>query len=125
MIEAELKRLHSPDVFDLRAFRPPDPERFAFLLQVMVGPRGGEGEESFDVEVCTPQWLMDNPSQSSVLLGWPRLIVYRYDIDEIEKVIRRFCSSCRAETWREVALQVGRLGRWEFDDYQPYENRST
>jgi hypothetical protein len=53
MMQAELKRLHSPDVIDLNAFRPNGP--FGFLLQAMVGPQGAEGDEAFDVVVCTPE----------------------------------------------------------------------
>jgi hypothetical protein len=53
-VRAEVRRFHSPDIADLAAYAPPDPTSFAFLLQVMAGPKQGEGEESFDVEVCTP-----------------------------------------------------------------------
>src|SRR5450631_390127 len=37
-VEAELKKLHSPDVSDLRRFRPVGP--FGILVQAMVGPQG-------------------------------------------------------------------------------------
>jgi len=54
---AEIKRLHSPDVYDLATFAPDDPEDFGFLLQIMAGTLGSEGEESFNVVVCTPRWV--------------------------------------------------------------------
>jgi hypothetical protein len=32
--------------------------------------------------------------------------------------VQSFLSGIEAETWPEVASIVGRLGRWEFEDYQ-------
>ena len=36
---------------------PADPSEFLLLARLFVGPSDGPGEESFDVEVCTPEWL--------------------------------------------------------------------
>ncbi|GAA4978190.1 Imm8 family immunity protein [Actinoplanes utahensis] len=36
---------------------PDDPSQFALLARMMVGSPGTPGEESFDVTVCSPQWL--------------------------------------------------------------------
>lgn len=57
MITPEIKYFHSPDADDLGRYEPPDPDKFALLVQIMVGPSGTEGEESFDVQVVTPGWL--------------------------------------------------------------------
>src|SRR5438045_942145 len=111
-----VRRLHSPDVDDLRTWSPPDPECFAFLLQIMVGPESGEGEESFDVEVCTPCWLSRTYGPSGVVSGRHHLIVFKYDFGAIEKFIRNYVDESSGETWQDIAGKVGRLGRWEFED---------
>ena len=116
---AELKRLHSPDVHDLRSFVPETSDNFGLLLQAMIGPKGTEGEEAFDIQVCTPKWLMDHHEPTDVVLGRHYLIVFGYDYDRLLKVISSYCNECSGQTWREIATQLGRLGKWEFEDYRP------
>ena len=58
-MKAELKRIHSPDA-DLDVYYPEDPENFSLFLQLMIGPEGEDSEESFDILICTPKWILDN-----------------------------------------------------------------
>lgn len=119
MISAQIKRLHSPDVPDLAAYEPMDGERFAFLLQIIAGPSGEEGEESFDVTVCTPSWLQENLRPTDILIGRHHLIVRRYDYQGLTRFLVEYCQKCRGNSWAEVAEQLGRIGKWEFEDYRP------
>jgi hypothetical protein len=52
-----------------------DPDKDAFLLRMLVGPDDGPGEESFDVLVCTPGWLVRAVSDERPQIGRRRLIV--------------------------------------------------
>jgi Immunity protein 8 len=115
----ELKRLHSPDVYDLENYKPEDPEKFSFLLQAIVGPEDKDGEESFDIEVCTPKWLEDTYGIDDVVLGYCHLIVREYNYLKITHFIKEFLRNCSGENWNEVAIKVSRLGKWEFDNYNP------
>lgn len=114
-IQAVLKRLHSPDVFDLVTFRPVG--GFGFLLQAVVGPIGSSGEEAFDVMVCTPDWFAAE-MKNDVVLGRHCLFVKRYDYRVLRRFIEGYCASCHGETWEEVAGKLSRMGRWEFEDYR-------
>ena len=116
-MDAELKRLHSPDVYDLKGYQPESPDKFGFLLQAMVGPKGGDCEESFDIEVCTPKWLEEAYGTDDVLIGRHRLIVQEYSYPRIINAIKGFLKGCSGENWKEVAEKVSRLGKWEFEDY--------
>jgi hypothetical protein len=118
MISAEVKRLHSPDVFDLVGYTPADSERFGFLLQIIAGPAGNEGEESFDVIVCTPKWFDEQCSSTSIVLGRHHLFVQHYDYSALKTFIVDYCARCTGGSWSEVAQQLGRLGMWEFEDYR-------
>ena len=56
-MHAKVRNYISPDVPDLLTYHPPDPEDFELLVQVLVGPDGGEGGETFYVIVLTPKRL--------------------------------------------------------------------
>lgn len=116
-MRAKLKRLHSPDIDDLENYHPDIRDNFAFLLQLMVGPAELDGEESFDVEVCTPLWLEDNYGRQDVVVGRHYLIVREYSFPRIVHAIDVFLASCSGENWDEIAIKVARLGKWEFEDY--------
>jgi hypothetical protein len=112
-----IRKFHSPDVEDLATWEPPDPFEFAVLLQVIGGPEGSVAEESFDTTVVTPAALMSLAEESSPLLGRHYLIVTSWDWARIESYIRTYAATCVGPTWDAVAAKMGRLGKWEFEDY--------
>lgn len=46
------------------------------------------------------------------------LVVDAYDYEELERYLHERVSACVGEAWNDVASQVGRLGKWEFEDYR-------
>jgi hypothetical protein len=115
-VAAELKNLYSPDVPDLKEFRPND-DAFGILVQAMIGPRGSTGEESFDMTVCTPDWFAGQMN-GRMMSGRHYLFVEQYDYAALRLYIEHFCRLCIADSWREVAEKLSRWGYWEFEDYQ-------
>src|SRR5262245_44942424 len=69
MIYPELKHILSPDIDDLESYFPEDPESFGFSLQLLIGPKDQVGEESFEVMVCTPQWLSRHTPHDQIVIG--------------------------------------------------------
>jgi Immunity protein 8 len=53
----EIKFLHSSDVDDIETFIPDIADYFGFSLQIMAGPPGTPGQESFEMVVCSPKWF--------------------------------------------------------------------
>lgn len=115
-MRAVLRWLHSPDVYDLRSWSPEE-AKFAILVQLMVGPDGALGEESFDVTVCTPTWLAEWVRDEGVIDARHHIVVDRYDYLRLERYLHERVAACEGASWEEVATQVARLGRWEFEDY--------
>lgn len=118
MIKACLRRVHSPDVPDLNAYVPHDQDRFGILVQAMIGPEDGEGEESFDFLVCTPAWLADRIAMSGPVFGRHHLFLSHYHSDLLHELLRGLCERASGPDWESVAAFLGRYGKWEFEDYR-------
>ena len=117
-MQAALKSLSSTDVSDIETYLPDEEDNFGFLLRAMIGPKDEEGEESFDIFVCTPKWLMEEYGASDVLLGLHKLIVFKYDYLRLRQFIEKVLMHCSGDTWDEIARKVNLLGHWEFENYQ-------
>lgn len=115
-MKAELRRLHSPDVSDLTSWSPDGD--FGVLVQLMAGPEGGPGEESFDITLCTAGWLAGRVRLEGIVDARHHLLVDSYDYDRLERYLSERVSACEGESWSEVAMRLGRLGKWEFEDYR-------
>jgi hypothetical protein len=116
VIQPEIRYFFSPDIDDLEGHEPTDPDNFSFLLRLMIGAQGEEGEEAFDVTVSTPGWLEARFGPSEVVTGENRLLVFRYHWPSIEAFLRKRVSACSGSEWREVACKIARFARWEFAD---------
>ena len=100
-MNATLHRLHSPDVADLERYVPDD-EDVGLLVQAMIGPAGMEGEESFDLMVCTPRWLAMHIG-SRHLFGRHYLFLPRYDYAALRAAIENLCRLAEGDDWGAVA----------------------
>ena len=116
-MKAEIKYLHSPDVLNLETFTPIIPDSFGFLLQMMVGEKNKEGEESFDIMVCTPKWLIENQKKSDIILGLHYLIIFEYNYSRLYNKLKSIVDNVNGETWADIGSKLGVIGKWEFQDY--------
>jgi immunity protein 8 of polymorphic toxin system len=117
-VRAELKHLDlEPDPATL----PAEPEAFSFIARMLIGPRGSPGEESFDVVVCSPEWLAAKCLEVGLYDARHHLVV---NVEQFDKRLLRTwlesrVNSVHAQTWAQIGERIGRLGYWEFEDYQP------
>lgn len=117
-MRAAVRRFHSPDA-DLDTFRPADPADFAVLVQAMLAPENSEGEESFDVLVCTPAWLARTAATAGPVVGRHHLVVNAWDRDVVLHALTEEFTAVTADSWADLAARLGRIGKWEFEDYRP------
>ncbi|MFG1645559.1 immunity 8 family protein [Amycolatopsis sp. NPDC049252] len=117
-MRAEIRFLLTPDI-EPESYVPEDPERFMFLVQMIAGPAGEPGEESFCFEVCTPGWLRDEALRDGPISGRHHVIVDRFDWPSLLKYFDGLVASCEGADWTEVTGKLSRYGLWEFEDYRP------
>lgn len=98
---------------------PADPAEFTLLASLSVGPSDGPGEESFDVVVCTPEWLARRCAAEGFVDGRHTVITSAETFSEggLRSFLTRRVEQATGENWGEVAQKVAQLGHWEFEDY--------
>ena len=118
-MRAQLKFLAlEPDPASL----PSDPAEFVLLARMIVGPQDAPGEESFDVVVCTPEWLAAQCRAHGGLYDPRHHLVVTLDTFD-KRALRTWLDArvraVEAATWGEIGERLGRLALWEFEDYTP------
>jgi hypothetical protein len=101
---------------------PADPEGFSLLARMMVGPADTPGEESFDVSVCTPEWLRKTCRQAGGIYDARHHLIVdfeKFDQQALRAWLAAKVQEIEGGTWSEIATRLGRLGYWEFEDYRP------
>ncbi|OIQ19239.1 MAG: hypothetical protein BM556_08110 [Bacteriovorax sp. MedPE-SWde] len=115
---SEIKQILAESEEFNKNFCPEDIYNFNFLLRVMIGPKGEQGEESFDVEVYTTKWIEDNLDDNDVMIGRHKIIMKEYNYKILnDKVIKLF-ESKSGDNWKEIAEQLSKYAYWEFEDYK-------
>jgi hypothetical protein len=96
-----------------------DPSGFRFLARLMIGPLNSIGEESFDVTVCSPEWLAGVCREQGPVDGLHHVVVDFDGFDErrLREFFERRVHQVEADDWHAVGLQLARLGWWEFEGY--------
>jgi hypothetical protein len=119
-MNAEIKDFYSSDIFNLETFQPQKTNEFAFELQIIAGIKGKEGGDSFDIFVCTPQWLIKNYKKEDILFGRHRLIMFQYNYESLLNKINQYIEMLEEDSWDKLAEKINLIGRWEFFDYTEY-----
>ncbi len=99
---------------DLRQDHPLD---LPINLRMVVGPLGADGEELFDISICTMEAIRSLLDRDGVLFPRHRLIVDGVNPHRIEAILRDRISRISGNTWSEVAEKIGRIAYSEFEDY--------
>lgn len=117
MISAKLRRLCTTDMDDLERHPPSDTECFCLFVRAMVGPSDSEGEESFDIRVCTPKWVERELRTNGLVFHRALLLVNHYNPAELRRFLTKMIENVSGSSWEEVAGKLSRVGLWEFEAY--------
>ncbi|WP_237690316.1 Imm8 family immunity protein [Nocardioides panacisoli] len=100
---------------------PADAEEFCFLARLYAGPADGPGEESFDITVCSPEWLAAQCRDGGIFDARHHLVVdvQRFDQGALVAWLEKRVQAVSGDNWSQVGKRLGHLGFWEFEDYRP------
>ena len=123
-MKAQIQRFHSPDV-ELPTYSAEPTDDIEVLIQVIAGPAGSIAEESFDVLACNPVALARIIAADGPVLGRHLLIVSGWDWNVIETFLTDEIMSCEGDDWPTLAQRIGRIGKWEFEDYVQEDDKHS
>ncbi|WP_321306157.1 Imm8 family immunity protein [Marinifilum fragile] len=109
---------NSEDEVD-RPFFPKEKDNFCINFQFLVGEKGKEGTEYFQVLICTPKWILKNEKDKKIISSRHRLIVFEYDQKSIVNYIKHYLSNINEDTWDAVVKKIERIAKSEYEDYIP------
>jgi Immunity protein 8 len=115
VVEAEFKGITWLEDIPIEEYDPDPGKPFSIELSVLIGPKDAPGEELFLVDVSNALFLRQEAAHSGPRLVVSTILVERFRVDAVERIVRSFCAGCRGESWHEVALKLTRLGRWEYE----------
>ena len=90
-----------------------DPARFEVLVQLPIGPADGPGEESFQVTVCTPEWLATKFRETDGICDPQHHLTVNLDVFDKSKLRQWFESlvaKVEAPDWAGVGEDLSRFG---------------
>ncbi|RAU44643.1 MULTISPECIES: immunity 8 family protein [unclassified Pseudomonas] len=114
-MRAVIKGIYN-DIFDVETYRPESVDNFSLSLRIRIGLDGTQGTDDFELFICTPKWLEETVWEAR----WGRglLMVREYDFSTIVGFVHDYVSRCEGDSWETIAMQLGKVFIWEFDDYQ-------
>lgn len=116
-MRAQLKQLDlDPDPTALSG----NAAEFALLAHILVGLSDGPGEESFDLVVCTPEWLAAACRRAGGIYDARHHLVVNlenFDRDVLQAWLTARVQEAEADTWQGLAERLSRLGYWEFEEH--------
>jgi Immunity protein 8 len=112
---AEVKQFQWTDVGDDTAV--PD---FPTLLEMYVTSPGHAAVLRYEVAVTTIEELTQRMRFQPCIAGHGQVIVAKFDRHSIESFLRAAVAQVSAESWEELDLALGRLGRSELNMTDAY-----
>ena len=117
-MKAEIKYIHSPDILDLKSYLPDKLNEFSFLLQIMIGEKGKEGAENFNIIVCSPNSFKSMFKDSDMFFGKSYLFMKSYNYQKMWDFLCKYVDSINGETWDDIVFEMSKIAFWEFDNYK-------
>jgi len=118
-MKAKIKNILVPDSPDYtpQGYKPEEADNFSVFWQLLIGSAESNASESFNIEICTPQWLSQKVGSGGMISGHGYIIVSEYDPQKIINYLKIRIENISSPAWDEIAQKISRIALWEFADY--------
>jgi Immunity protein 8 len=103
--------------FDFDGYQPENLLSFSVTLEVFMGidseKENGKGSARFDINLCTPDFMLKQLKEHDCLIGHGFLIVPEYSSIKIKSCIDSYVKMCVGSNVEDVIRRVSLLGEWE------------
>lgn len=96
---------------------------FCLYMEADIGEKecdGWDGADTFHFYMVTPRWLEKNLTEEKIIVEKGYFVVnesqLQFDIELVEREIKKILRRCVRETWEEAALAINEYLNWEYYD---------
>lgn len=96
---------------------PENPENCSVWVSIDIGPDDEEGENIFQFNFVTPQYLQEKIIKDGTQLGRHMIIIKEFSWEIITPEMERIFNLINEGDFSRFAEKLGRYGKWEYEDY--------
>jgi len=110
MIYPEIRHINSPDLDPPNL--PPDPANCEIRFNAFIGPKDGEGQETFRFTAVTAGRFAVAPEAQ---WGRGKLLLATFDWSSVVHAVAKLLADAARPTWGEVVAELNKELLWESD----------
>ena len=103
---------------NLNTYSPEIPRNFCVWLTLTIGSESEEGNNLFQVGICTVTWLSHQLSINNAYILRHLILVEKFDFELIKDSIYKIIKIAERSSWEESVQVLCRYFSWEFEDHQ-------
>ncbi len=109
----KIKSIRSPDLDN--GVLPKNPDDCAVFIEVAIGIKDEEGEDTFSFTVITHKALSSYKEQ---IWGKALLITPSFSWKETEQYLQELLMHCSGKDWDVISNKINKVLGWEFENHQ-------
>ncbi len=115
-----IESIGTPDGEPLESIKVADVRSFNEVVRVLIGPSVGEGEEIFDIYICSPGWIECQCEEKGYWLARRTWVLSHWEVSLVRRAIQETVLRVTGNSWQAISQQLAAFMMWEFQDYKEW-----
>ncbi len=112
MLSPEIKSYFCTDIDNIETWFPHDPEYVSFWIDVIIGLKGSDAGDNFQVHVVTQKQLSQIENKEYLLI-----IPYFENIEKVIELLNKTIKECKGINWAGVSIDLSKKYLWDYHDF--------